>query len=167
MFAKIGEQNKFTGARQDAIEKGKEFEVDGKTYKVSYAYTKDEEKQAAERKQCLMTSRWNDCRRSWSWTSRSCYGNQRLADDNQDERIGVWQMKTSNSRPAIAEFGVDPAGQIKDRKWTGSQALLDADKVGKDGVDAVVGQLTGMGSADAGPRMSVDAEAIKKLTHRW
>ena len=44
--AKIGEQNKFTGARQDAIEKGeKEFEVDGKTYKVS-GDTSDEEKQA-------------------------------------------------------------------------------------------------------------------------
>ena len=37
------------------------------------------------------------------------------------------------------------AGQIKDPNGTGSQALLDANKVGKDGVDAVVGQLTGMG----------------------
>ena len=47
MFGKkVAEQNKFTGARQDAIEKGeKEFEVDGKTYKVS-GDTKDEEKQA-------------------------------------------------------------------------------------------------------------------------
>ena len=44
--AKIGEQNKFTGARQDAIEKGeKEFEVDGKTYKVS-GDTSDEKAQA-------------------------------------------------------------------------------------------------------------------------
>ena len=37
MFGKkVAEQNKFTGARKDAIASGKdEFEVDGKTYKIT------------------------------------------------------------------------------------------------------------------------------------
>ena len=47
MFGKkVAEQNKFTGARKDAIAAGKdEFEVDGKTYKIT-GDTSDEEKQA-------------------------------------------------------------------------------------------------------------------------
>ena len=93
-----------------------------------------------------------------------------LADDVQNhiERIG---RMVNEDIPAIAdqmvaEFGVDQAGQIKDQMEQALQALLDANKVGKDGVDAVVGQLTGMGSlADAGAPMDapvdapVDAEA--------
>ena len=56
-------------------------------------------------------------------------------------------MKTfRNSRPKwLLSLVLTQAGQIKDPNGTGSQALLDANKVGKDGVDAVVGQLTGMG----------------------
>ena len=72
-----------------------------------------------------------------------------LADDVQNhiERIG---RMVNEDIPAIAdqmvaEFGVDQAGQIKDQMEQALQALLDANKVGKDGVDAVVGQLTGMG----------------------
>jgi len=45
---KIGEQNKFVGARKDAIAQGKdEFEVDGETFKVT-GDTSDEKKQAKE-----------------------------------------------------------------------------------------------------------------------
>ena len=43
MFGKkVAEQNKFTGARKDAIAAGKdEFEVDGKTYKITGDYKKE------------------------------------------------------------------------------------------------------------------------------
>ena len=49
MFGKKGEdQNKFTGARKDAIAQGKDsLEVDGKVYKVT-GDTSDEEEQANE-----------------------------------------------------------------------------------------------------------------------
>ena len=163
--AKIGEQNKFTGARQDAIEKGeKEFEVDGKTYKVS-GDTKDEEKQA--KKESKMFDDIVDemiAEEVEVEQAEVVMAIRALADDVQNhiERIG---RMVNEDIPAIAdqmvaEFGVDQAGQIKDQMEQALQALLDANKVGKDGVDAVVGQLTGMGSlADAGaPWMSVDAE---------
>lgn len=164
--AKIGEQNKFTGARQDAIEKGeKEFEVDGKTYKVS-GDTKDEEKQA--KKESKMFDDIVDemiAEEVEVEQAEVVMAIRALADDVQNhiERIG---RMVNEDIPAIAdqmvaEFGVDQAGQIKDQMEQALQALLDANKVGKDGVDAVVGQLTGMGSlADAGAPMDapVDAE---------
>ena len=169
--AKIGEQNKFTGARQDAIEKGeKEFEVDGKTYKVT-GDTKDEEKQA--KKESKMFDDIVDemiAEEVEVEQAEVVMAIRALADDVQNhiERIG---RMVNEDIPAIAdqmvaEFGVDQAGQIKDQMEQALQALLDANKVGKDGVDAVVGQLTGMGSlADAGAPMDapvdapVDAEA--------
>ena len=164
--AKIGEQNKFTGARQDAIEKGeKEFEVDGKTYKVS-GDTKDEEKQA--KKESMFDDIVDEMIAEEVEVEQAevVMAIRALADDVQNhiERIG---RMVNEDIPAIAdqmvaEFGVDQAGQIKDQMEQALQALLDANKVGKDGVDAVVGQLTGMGSlADAGAPMDapVDAEA--------
>ena len=169
--AKIGEQNKFTGARQDAIEKGeKEFEVDGKTYKVS-GDTSDEKAQA--KKESKMFDDIIDdmiAEEVEVEQAEVVMAIRALADDVQNhiERIG---RMVNEDIPAIAdqmvaEFGVDQAGQIKDQMEQALQALLDANKVGKDGVDAVVGQLTGMGSlADAGAPMDapvdapVDAEA--------
>ena len=164
--AKIGEQNKFTGARQDAIEKGeKEFEVDGKTYKVS-GDTSDEEKQA--KKESMFDDIVDEMIAEEVEVEQAevVMAIRALADDVQNhiERIG---RMVNEDIPAIAdqmvaEFGVDQAGQIKDQMEQALQALLDANKVGKDGVDAVVGQLTGMGSlADAGAPMDapVDAEA--------
>jgi|TARA_B000000557_G_C20808819_1_gene458967 hypothetical protein len=169
--AKIGEQNKFTGARQDAIEKGeKEFEVDGKTYKVS-GDTSDEKAQA--KKESKMFDDIVDdmiAEEVEVEQAEVVMAIRALADDVQNhiERIG---RMVNEDIPAIAdqmvaEFGVEQAGQIKDQMEQALQALLDANKVGKDGVDAVVGQLTGMGSlADAGAPMDapvdapVDAEA--------
>ena len=169
--AKIGEQNKFTGARQDAIEKGeKEFEVDGKTYKVS-GDTSDEKAQA--KKESKMFDDIVDdmiAEEVEVEQAEVVMAIRALADDVQNhiERIG---RMVNEDIPAIAdqmvaEFGVEQAGQIKDQMEQSLQALLDANKVGKDGVDAVVGQLTGMGSlADAGAPMDapvdapVDAEA--------
>tara|TARA_B100000902_G_scaffold34893_1_gene42041 strand:- start:111578 stop:112858 length:1281 start_codon:yes stop_codon:yes gene_type:complete len=162
--AKIGEQNKFTGARQDAIEKGdKEFEVDGKTFKVS-GDTKDEKEQA---KESMFDDIVDDMIAEEVEVEQAevVMAIRALADDVQNhiERIG---RMVNEDIPAIAdqmvaEFGVDQASQIKDQMEQALQILLDANKVGKDGVDAVVGQLTGMGSlADAGAPMDapVDAE---------
>ena len=149
--AKIGEQNKFTGARQDAIEKGeKEFEVDGKTYKVS-GDTSDEKAQA--KKESKMFDDIVDdmiAEEVEVEQAEVVMAIRALADDVQNhiERIG---RMVNEDIPAIAdqmvaEFGVEQAGQIKDQMEQSLQALLDAIKVGKDGVDAVVGQLTGKGS---------------------
>ena len=163
--AKIGEQNKFTGARQDAIEKGeKEFEVDGKTYKVS-GDTSDEKAQA--KKESKMFDNIVDdmiAEEVEVEQAEVVMAIRALADDVQNhiERIG---RMVNEDIPAIAdqmvaEFGVEQAGQIKDQMEQSLQALLDANKVGKDGVDAVVGQLTGMGSlADAGAPMDAPVDA--------
>lgn len=163
--AKIGEQNKFTGARQDAIEKGEdEFEVDGKTYKVS-GDTSDEKAQA--KKESKMFDDIVDdmiAEEVEVEQAEVVMAIRALADDVQNhiERIG---RMVNEDIPAIAdqmvaEFGVEQAGQIKDQMEQSLQALLDANKVGKDGVDAVVGQLTGMGSlADAGAPMDAPVDA--------
>jgi len=169
--AKIGEQNKFTGARQDAINKGEdEFEVDGETFKVS-GDTKDEKKQA--NKESKMFDNIIDemiAEEVEVEQAEVVMAIRALADDVQDhiERIG---RMVNEDLPAIAdqmvgEFGIEQASQIKDQMEQSLSALLDANKVGKEGVDAVVGQLTGVGSlADAGAPMDapmdapVDAEA--------
>ena len=163
--SKIGEQNKFTGARQDAIEIGeKEFEVDGKTYKVS-GDTSDEKAQA--KKESKMFDDIVDdmiAEEVEVEQAEVVMAIRALADDVQNhiERIG---RMVNEDIPAIAdqmvaEFGVEQAGQIKDQMEQSLQALLDANKVGKDGVDAVVGQLTGMGSlADAGAPMDAPVDA--------
>ena len=164
--AKIGEQNKFTGARQDAINKGEdEFEVDGETYKVS-GDTKDEKAQA--KKESKMFDNIVDemiAEEVEVEQAEVVMAIRALADDVQDhiERIG---RMVNEDLPAIAdqmvgEFGIEQASQIKDQMEQSLSALLDANKVGKEGVDAVVGQLTGVGSlADAGAPMDapVDAE---------
>ena len=163
--AKIGEQNKFTGARQDAIEKGeKEFEVDGKTYKVS-GDTSDEKAQAKKASK-MFDDIVDDMIAEEVEVEQAevVMAIRALADDVQNhiERIG---RMVNEDIPAIAdqmvaEFGVEQAGQIKDQMEQSLQALLDANKVGKDGVDAVVGQLTGMGSlADAGAPMDAPVDA--------
>ena len=163
--AKIGEQNKFTGARQDAIEKGeKEFEVDGKTYKVS-GDTSDEKAQA--KKESKMFDDIVDdmiAEEVEVEQAEVVMAIRALADDVQNHIERIRRM-VNEDIPAIAdqmvaEFGVEQAGQIKDQMEQSLQALLDANKVGKDGVDAVVGQLTGMGSlADAGAPMDAPVDA--------
>jgi len=73
-----------------------------------------------------------------------------LADDVQDhiERIG---RMMNEDIPAIAdqmsaEFGAEQAAQMKSSMEASLGALLDANKMGKEGIDATVGSLTGVGS---------------------
>ena len=149
--AKIGEQNKFTGARQDAIEKGeKEFEVDGKTYKVS-GDTKDEEKQA--KKESKMFDDIIDemiAEEVEVEQAEVVMALRALSDDVQDhiERIG---RMINEDLPAIAdqlsaEFGAQQAQSIKLEAESALDALLVANKGSKEQMDAVIGQLTGGGA---------------------
>jgi len=78
-----------------------------------------------------------------------------LADDIQGhiERIG---RMMNEDVPAIAdqmsaEFGAEQAAQMKASMEASLSGLLDANKAGKEGIDATVGSLTGVGSvADVG-----------------
>ena len=83
-----------------------------------------------------------------------------LADDVQDhiERIG---RMMNEDIPAIAdqmsaEFGAEQAAQLKSSMEASLSALLDANKMGKEGIDATVGSLTGVGSM-AGAGMDQEA----------
>lgn len=80
-----------------------------------------------------------------------------LSDDIQGhvERIG---RMMNEDVPAItdqmsAEFGAEQAAQMKASMESTLTALLDATKMGKDGIDATVGALTGVGAASMGTEM--------------
>tara|TARA_B100000575_G_C23136950_1_gene660710 strand:+ start:1984 stop:3291 length:1308 start_codon:yes stop_codon:yes gene_type:complete len=147
--AKVAEQNKFTGARQDAIAKGEdEFEVDGKTYKVT-GDTKDEKKQA---KEGMFDSIIDDMiSEELEGTSveeaEVVMAVRALADDIQDhvERLG---RMVNEDIPAIAdqmihEFGADKASQFKDSAENTLSQALESAKQAKDGVNELVGNITG------------------------
>ena len=157
--AKVAEQNKFTGARQDAIAKGEdEFEVDGKTYKVT-GDTEDEKKQA---KEGMFDSIIDDMlSEELEGTSveeaEVVMAVRALADDIQDhvERLG---RMVNEDIPAIAdqmihEFGADKAAQFKDSAEQTLSTALESAKAAKDGVNELVGSITGedmglMGGSD-------------------
>ena len=169
--AKVAEQNKFTGARQDAIEKGKdEFEVDGETYKIT-GDTSDEKKQA--KKESMFDDIINDMLSEEVESVEEAevvMAVRALADDIQDhvERLG---RMVNEDLPAIAdqminEFGADKAAQFKDSADQVLSQALEASKQAKDGVNQIVGDITGQPSGlglgdtgdinDAGDDVSLD-----------
>ena len=150
--AKVAEQNKFTGARQDAIAKGEdEFEVDGKTYKVT-GDTEDEKKQA---KEGMFDSIIDDM------LSEEIEGTsveeaevvmavRALADDIQDhvERLG---RMANEDLPAIAdqmvnEYGAQQAEQFKSSVEQILGQALESSKAAKDGLSGIVNGMTGQGA---------------------
>lgn len=146
--AKVAEQNKFTGARQDAIAKGEdEFEVDGETYKVT-GDTSDEKKQA--KKESMFDDIINDMLSEEVESVEEAevvMAVRALADDIQDhvERLG---RMVNEDLPAIAdqminEFGADKASQFKDSAEGVLSQALEASKQAKDGVNQIVGNITG------------------------
>lgn len=154
---KIGEANAFVKARKDAISSGKkEFEVDGKKYKVT-GDTSNEKEETNESMfddiiAELITEEVEVEQAEVVMALRS------LSDDIQDqiERIG---RMMNEDLPAIAdqmtaEFGADQAMSVKSSLEQTLQGVLDAAKAGKDGVDASVGQLTGTGSPMVDPAMA-------------
>ena len=157
---KVAEANAFVDARRKAITAGDdEFEVDGKTYKVTGDTDTNEsmfidvidsllnEDVAVEQAEVVMAIR-------------------SLADDIQDqvERLG---RMINEDLPAIvdqasAEFGAEQAASVKAEMEQALQGLLDGSKLGKDSIDNVIGVLTGTGPAlniaqqDAGLEEPVD-----------
>jgi hypothetical protein len=148
MFGKkIGEQNKFTGARKDAIAQGKDsFEVDGEEFSVT-GNTKDEKKQNA--KESMFDEIIDEMINEEVDVEQAevVMAVRALADDiqNQIERISDMMNKDV---PAIAdqmraEMG---AGQSQTFVDTVSGLLsqhLEACKGVKAGLDGQVGGLTG------------------------
>lgn len=163
MFGKkVAEQNKFTGARKDAIAQGKEeFEVDGKTFKVT-GDTKDEKAQA--KKESMFDDIINDMIAEEVEVEQAevVMALRALGDDVQDhiERIG---RMINEDLPAIAdqlgsEFGAQMGADVKSGAEQALAAVLDANKMGKDQLDSIISKLTGGESMMSEPGMDSGLE---------
>ena len=148
---KIGEQNKFTGARKDAIAQGKdEFEVDGEVYKVT-GDTSDEKKQDKVKE--AFDSMFDDILSEMIAEevnveeAEVVMAVRALADDIQDqvERLG---RMMNEDLPAIAdqvrgEMGADKALSFSDNINGLLSQHLEASKAIKAGFDQAVAELSG------------------------
>jgi uncharacterized protein YoxC len=154
--AKVAEQNKFTGARKDAILLGKKsFEVDGKEYDIT-GDTEDEKKNA---KESMFDDILNDMlaeeiEGTTVEEAEVVMAVRALADDIQDhvERLG---RMVNEDIPAISdqmvhEFGAQRAADFKTQAETILQGALDSSKQAKDGVNQLVGEITGEGTSIMG-----------------
>ena len=146
--AKVRESNAFVDARREAIKNDEdEFTVGGKTYKVT-GDTSDEKKnesmfdsiidemlseevESVEEAEVVMAVR-------------------ALADDIQDhvERLG---RMVNEDLPAIAdsmvsEFGLEQAQGFKENAEGVLSGALESAKQAKEGMDGLVGNMTGTGS---------------------
>ena len=144
---KIGEQNKFVGARKDAIAQGKdEFEVDGETFKVT-GDTSDEKKQAKKESMFddiideMITEEVDVEQAEVVMAARA------LSDDiqNQIERIG---RMMNEDLPAIAdqmraEMGAEMAQSFVDQMNSALEGHLANSKASKEAMDMAIGGLTG------------------------
>ena len=149
MFGKkVAEQNKFTGARKDAIAQGKDsFEVDGEEFTVT-GDTKDEKKQAKESMfDDIIDEMINE--EVEVEQAEVVMALRALTDDVQEhvERVG---RMINEDLPAIldqmkSEFGAEQAVQMKQTMEQTLTAVLDSNKAGKDGLDGVIATLTGSG----------------------
>lgn len=148
MFGKkVAEQNKFTGARKNAIAQGKdEFEVDGETFKVT-GDTKDEKAQA--KKESMFDDIINDMIAEEVEVEQAevVMALRALGDDVQEhiERVG---RMINEDLPAIAdqlgsEFGAQMGADVKSGAEQALMAILDANKVGKESLDGIISKLTG------------------------
>jgi hypothetical protein len=163
MFGKkVSEQNKFTGARKDAIAQGKEeFEVDGETYKVT-GDTSDEKKQP--KKESMFDDIISDMINEEVEVEQAevVMAMRALSDDVQDhiERVG---RMINEDLPAIvdqliAEFGAQSGAQVKQGAEQALASVLDANKAGKDALDQIIGTLTGVDTmVDPGMDAGMDA----------
>jgi len=152
MFGKkVSEQNRFTGARKDAIAQGKdEFEVDGETYKIT-GDTKDEKKQA---KESMFDDIIDDMiSESTVEEAEVVMAARALSDDIQDqiERLGRMQ---NEDIPAIAdqmraEFGAEAAQSFGNAMNAALEAHLGNSKSTKAEMDNAIGTITGEAPASA------------------
>ena len=144
---KIAEQNKFTGARKDAIAQGKkEFEVDGKTYKVT-GDTSDEEKDA--KKESMFDDVIENMLNEEVDVEQAevVMAVRALADDIQGQVERISDMMNKDL-PAIAdqmraEMGASQAQAFSDSVSGLLSGHLEACKSVKAGLDQQVGGLSG------------------------
>jgi len=168
--AKIKEANAFVDARRKAIAAGDdEFEVDGKTFKVT-GDTKDEKKNESMFNDIIDDLLNEELEGTSVEEAEVVMAVRALADDIQDqvERLG---RMVNEDIPAIAdqmihEFGAQRAQQFKDSADQVLQAALQGAKTGKEGINALVGEITGepmagseMGLGDTGDVMAEPSPA--------
>lgn len=151
--AKIKEANKFVDARRKAIAAGDdEFEVDGKTFKVT-GDTSDEKKNESMFDDIIDNMLAEELEGTSVEEAEVVMAVRALADDIQDqvERLG---RMVNEDIPAIAdqmihEFGAQRAQQFKDSADQVLQAALQGAKAGKEGINGLVGEITGVPVAGA------------------
>jgi len=168
--AKVAEANAFVDARRKAIQAGDdEFEVDGKTFKVT-GDTEDEKKNESMFDDIIDDMLNEEIEGTSVEEAEVVMAVRALADDIQDqvERLG---RMVNEDIPAIAdqmihEFGAQKAQQFKDSADQVLQAALEGAKQGKEGINALVGEITGepvaggeMGLGDTGDIMSEPMDA--------
>ena len=151
--AKIKEANKFVDARRKAIAADEdEFEVDGKTYKVT-GDTDDEKKNESMFDDIIDNMLAEELEGTSVEEAEVVMAVRALADDIQDqvERLG---RMVNEDIPAIAdqmihEIGAQRAQQFKDSADQVLQAALEGAKAGKEGINGLVGEITGQPVAGA------------------
>lgn len=146
MFGKkVSEQNKFTGARKDAIAQGKDsFEVDGEEFTIT-GDTKDEKKQT---KESMFDDIIDDMiSESTVEEAEVVMAARALSDDIQDqiERLGRMQ---NEDIPAIAdqmrsEFGAEAAQSFGNAMNAALETHLGNSKSTKAEMDSAIGTITG------------------------
>ena len=163
--AKVAEANKFVDARRKAIQAGDdEFEVDGKKFKVT-GDTSDEKKNESMFDDIINELLAEELEGTSVEEAEVVMAVRALADDIQDhvERLG---RMVNEDLPAIAdqmihEFGADKAAQFKDSAEQVLQAALESSKQAKEGVNQLVGNITGqqsdMGLGDTSDLGDVDS----------
>ena len=148
MFGKkVAEQNKFTGARKDAIAQGKDsFEVDGKMYKIT-GDTSDEEDQA--KNESMFDDIITDMLAEEVEVEQAevIMAARALADDVQDQIARLGKM-VNEDLPAIAdqmraEMGAEVAQGFNDTMVQAIDGHLVASKAVKQSMDDAIGGLTG------------------------
>jgi hypothetical protein len=154
---KIGEQNKFTGARKDAIAQGKdEFEVDGEVYKVTGDTSEKKQDKVKEAFDSMFDDILNDLITEEVDVKEAevVMAVRALADDIQDqvERLG---RMMNEDLPAIAdqvrgEMGGDKAISFSDNMNGLLTQHLEATKAIKSGFDQAVAELSGEGFVAGG-----------------
>jgi len=163
--AKIKEANKFVDARRKAIQAGDdEFEVDGKKYSIT-GDTSDEKKNESMFDDIVNELLAEELEGTSVEEAEVVMAVRALADDIQDhvERLG---RMVNEDLPAIAdqmihEFGAEKAAQFKDSADQVLQAALESSKQAKEGVNQLVGNITGqqsdMGLGDTSDLGDVDS----------
>ena len=149
--AKVAEQNKFTGARKDAIAKGeKKFTVDGEEYEVT-GDAKDEKKNESTMFDSLVDDMINEEVEGTSIEEAEVVMAVRaLADDIQGHVEEIGRM-TNESLPAIAdqmrgEMGAQAAATFADSVQGLLGTYIASSKAAKDGIDNAIAGLIGSGT---------------------